>query len=105
MLNPVQASRLTALAMAVAMAGAAHAELEGDDGVADIVEIAAARRIPGHYVGRAKLDKEARSEAPQRVWIRAEALYLLELAERRLRLEDDLDAVSLGQKDWVPAWR
>ncbi len=43
------------------------AELEGDDGVADIVEIAGARRIPGHYVGRAKLDKEARSEAPQGV--------------------------------------
>jgi 23S rRNA (guanosine2251-2'-O)-methyltransferase len=43
------------------------AELEGDPGVADIAEIAVARRIPLHYVGRAKLDHEARSEAPQGV--------------------------------------
>lgn len=43
------------------------AELEGDDGVADIVEIATARRIPLRYVGRAQLDREARSEAPQGV--------------------------------------
>ncbi len=42
-------------------------ELEGDPGVADIAEIAVARRIPLHYVGRAKLDHEARSEAPQGV--------------------------------------
>lgn len=42
-------------------------ELEGDAGVADIVEIAAARRIPVHYVGRSKLENEARSEAPQGV--------------------------------------
>jgi 23S rRNA (guanosine2251-2'-O)-methyltransferase len=43
------------------------AELEGDPGVADIAEIAVARRIALHYVGRAKLDHEARSEAPQGV--------------------------------------
>ena len=43
------------------------AELEGDAGVADIVEIAAARRIPLLHVARAKLDREARSEAPQGV--------------------------------------
>lgn len=43
------------------------AELEGDDGVADIVEIAAARRVPVHHVGRSKLEREARSEAPQGV--------------------------------------
>ncbi len=43
------------------------AELEGDDGVADIVEIAAARRIPLLHVARAKLEREARSEAPQGV--------------------------------------
>ena len=43
------------------------AELEGDAGVADIVEIAAARRIPLLHVARAKLEREARSEAPQGV--------------------------------------
>jgi 23S rRNA (guanosine2251-2'-O)-methyltransferase len=43
------------------------AELEGDAGVADIVEIAAARRVPLLHVARAKLEREARSEAPQGV--------------------------------------
>lgn len=43
------------------------AELEGDPGVADIVEIAAARRIPLLHVARARLEREARSEAPQGV--------------------------------------
>lgn len=42
-------------------------------------------------LGRSVDELRARSEAPQRVWVRAEALYLLELAERRLRLEDDLE--------------
>jgi len=43
------------------------AELEGDPGVADIVEIAAARRVPLIHVARARLEREARSEAPQGV--------------------------------------
>ena len=43
------------------------AELEGDPGVADIVEIAAARRIPLFHVARAKLERESHSEAPQGV--------------------------------------
>jgi len=43
------------------------AELEHDDGVADIVEIARAQRVPVSYVGRSKLEREARSEAPQGV--------------------------------------
>ena len=41
------------------------AELEGDAAVADIVEIAAARRAPLLHVARARLEREARSEAPQ----------------------------------------
>jgi uroporphyrin-3 C-methyltransferase len=41
-------------------------------------------------LGRSVDELRARSEAPQRVWIRAEAMYLLELANRRLRLEGDL---------------
>lgn len=43
------------------------AELEGDDGVADIVEIARAQRVHVVYIARSKLDREARSEAPQGV--------------------------------------
>ncbi len=43
------------------------AELDGDPGVADIVEIAAARRVPLLHVARARLEREARSEAPQGV--------------------------------------
>jgi 23S rRNA (guanosine2251-2'-O)-methyltransferase len=50
------------------------AELEGDDGVADIVEIAAARRIPLLHVAKAKLEREARSEAPQGVLAHAAEL-------------------------------
>jgi uroporphyrin-3 C-methyltransferase len=40
-------------------------------------------------LGRSVEEMRARTEAPQRVWVRAEALYLLELAERRLKLERD----------------
>ncbi|MGB0114187.1 MAG: 23S rRNA (guanosine(2251)-2'-O)-methyltransferase RlmB [Ilumatobacteraceae bacterium] len=43
------------------------AELEGDDGVADIVEIAASQRVPLVHVARSRLEREARSEAPQGV--------------------------------------
>ncbi len=50
------------------------AELEGDDGVADIVELAAAQRVPLTHVARARLEREARSEAPQGVLARAAEL-------------------------------
>lgn len=43
------------------------AELEGDAGVSDIVEIARAQRVPVTYTARAKVEREARSEAPQGV--------------------------------------
>ena len=43
------------------------AELEGDDGVDDIVVIANARRVPVAYVGKAKVEREARTDAPQGV--------------------------------------
>ena len=42
-------------------------ELEGDPGVDDIVTIANAQRVSIVYVGRSRLDSEARSEAPQGV--------------------------------------
>lgn len=57
------------------------AELEGDSGVADIVEIAAARRIPLFHVARAKLEREARSEAPQGVLAHAAELPEADLAD------------------------
>ena len=43
------------------------AELEGDAGVSDIVEIARAQRVPVTYAARSKVDRESRSEAPQGV--------------------------------------
>ncbi len=57
------------------------AELEGDAGVADIVEIAAARRIPLLHVARARLEREARSEAPQGVLAHAAELPEADLGE------------------------
>ena len=41
-------------------------------------------------LGSAVEELSARTEAPQRGWARSEALYLLELAERRLELERDV---------------
>jgi 23S rRNA (guanosine2251-2'-O)-methyltransferase len=57
------------------------AELEGDPGVADIVEIAAARRIPLLHVAKARLEREARSEAPQGVLAHAAEIPEAELAD------------------------
>lgn len=57
------------------------AELEGDRGFADIVEIAAAQRVPIAYVGRGKLDDAARSEAPQGVIAHAAELPEADLGE------------------------
>jgi 23S rRNA (guanosine2251-2'-O)-methyltransferase len=57
------------------------AELQGDHGVADIVEIAAARRLPVTYVARAKLEREARSEAPQGVLAHAAELPEADLVD------------------------
>jgi 23S rRNA (guanosine2251-2'-O)-methyltransferase len=42
-------------------------ELTGDDGVADIVELARVGRVPVAYVARTKLEARAKSEAPQGV--------------------------------------
>ena len=57
------------------------AELEGDPGVADIVEIAAARRVPLLHVARSRLEREARSEAPQGVLAHAAEIPEAELAD------------------------
>ncbi|HUV17954.1 MAG TPA: 23S rRNA (guanosine(2251)-2'-O)-methyltransferase RlmB [Ilumatobacteraceae bacterium] len=57
------------------------AELEGDAAVADIVEIAAARRVPLLHVARARLEREARSEAPQGVLAHAAEIPEADLGE------------------------
>jgi uroporphyrin-3 C-methyltransferase len=41
-------------------------------------------------IGQNVAELRARTDAPQRTWVRAEALYLLELGARRLRLEHDV---------------
>jgi uncharacterized protein HemX len=41
-------------------------------------------------LGQSVAELRARTEAPQRAWVRAEALYLLELGARRLQLEHDV---------------
>jgi len=50
------------------------------------------REIPAQVgeLGQSVAELRARADAPQRSWVRAEALYLLELATRRLRLEHDV---------------
>jgi uroporphyrin-3 C-methyltransferase len=50
------------------------------------------REIPAQVgeLGQSVAELRARTDAPQRSWVRAEALYLLELATRRLRLEHDV---------------
>ncbi len=52
-----------------------------DDGVTDIVALAAANRVPVAHVARGKLDARARSEAPQGVIAFAAALPEAELAD------------------------
>jgi len=55
-------------------------------------EIKSLREIPPQLneLGQSVAELRTRTDAPQRTWVRAEALYLLELAERRLRLEHDV---------------
>jgi uroporphyrin-III C-methyltransferase len=55
-------------------------------------EVRHLREVPAQVgeLGQTVAELRARTEAPQRAWVRAEALYLLELAARRLRLEHDV---------------
>jgi uroporphyrin-3 C-methyltransferase len=55
-------------------------------------ELRGLRGIPGQLdeLGQSVEELRARTESPQRAWVRAEALYLLELAGRRLKLEGDV---------------
>jgi uroporphyrin-3 C-methyltransferase len=55
-------------------------------------EVRGLRELPMQLgeLGQTVEELRARTEAPQRAWVRAEALYLLELGARRLRLEHDV---------------
>jgi hypothetical protein len=55
-------------------------------------ELAGLRMMPAQLaeLGSTVAELGARTEAPQRAWARSEALYLLELAQRRLELERDV---------------
>jgi uroporphyrin-3 C-methyltransferase len=55
-------------------------------------ELAGLRMMPAQLaeLGTTVGELGARTEAPQRAWARSEALYLLELAQRRLELERDV---------------
>ena len=55
-------------------------------------QVRALREVPTQVdaLGQSLAELRARTEAPQRAWVRAEALYLLELGARRLQLEHDV---------------
>jgi uroporphyrin-3 C-methyltransferase len=55
-------------------------------------ELRGLRELPAQVgeLGRSVEELRTRTEAPQRAWVRAEAMYLLDLAERRLNLEHDV---------------
>ena len=55
-------------------------------------ELAGLRTLPAQLaeLGSSVAELSAHTEAPQRAWVRSEALYLLELAQRRLELERDV---------------
>jgi uroporphyrin-3 C-methyltransferase len=55
-------------------------------------EMRGLRELPAQVneLGRSVEELRTRTEAPQRAWVRAEALYLLDLGERRLNLEHDV---------------
>ena len=63
-------------------------------------ELRGLREVPGQVeeLGRSVEELRARTEAPQRAWVRAEALYLLELGERRLRLERDVQTAIVAME-------
>jgi uroporphyrin-3 C-methyltransferase len=55
-------------------------------------EIRGLKELPAQLavLGRGVEELKARAEAPQRAWARAEALYLLDLAQRQLDLDHDV---------------
>jgi uroporphyrin-3 C-methyltransferase len=63
-------------------------------------ELRGLREVPAQVeeLGRSVEELRARTEAPQRAWVRAEALYLLELAERRIELERDVQTAIVAME-------
>jgi uroporphyrin-3 C-methyltransferase len=63
-------------------------------------EVRSLREVPGQLdeLGRGMEELRARTEAPERAWVRAEALYLLELAQRRIELERDLPTAIVAME-------
>ena len=63
-------------------------------------ELRGLREVPAQVdeLGRSVEELRARTESPQRAWVRAEALYLLELAERRLDLERDVPTAIVAME-------
>ena len=63
-------------------------------------ELRGLRELPGQIgeLGQSVEELRTRTEAPQRAWVRAEALYLLELAERRLKLERDAQTAIVAME-------
>jgi uroporphyrin-III C-methyltransferase len=63
-------------------------------------EIKALREIPAQVneLGQNVAELRTRADAPQRTWVRAEALYLLELADRRLQLEHDVPTAIVAME-------
>ena len=55
-------------------------------------ELRELRELPKQLgeLGQSVEELRGRTEAPQRAWVRAEAMYLLQLAERRLEFEGDV---------------
>jgi uroporphyrin-3 C-methyltransferase len=63
-------------------------------------ELRGLRELPGQLseLGQSVEELRTRTETPQRAWVRAEALYLLELAERRLKLERDVQTAIVAME-------
>jgi uroporphyrin-III C-methyltransferase len=63
-------------------------------------ELRGLREMPAQLdeLGRSVEELRARTESPERAWVRAEALYLLELAKRRLELERDMPTAILAME-------
>jgi len=63
-------------------------------------ELRGLRELPGQVgeLGQSVEELRARTDSPQRAWVRAEALYLLELAERRIKFERDVPTAIVAME-------
>lgn len=63
-------------------------------------ELQSLKALPAQVavLGRGVEELRARAEAPQRAWARAEALYLLDLAERQLELDRDAGTAAAAME-------